>query len=275
MLQRGAYLAADSGSLDHAERHRLRIHATLAGLRRPGVVSHTSAAVMHGLPLWPAAPGQVHITRRPPSSTDRSSRLYVHIARLAEADVCQVDGIPVTTVPRTLLDLGRTLPLESAVIAADFALHARLTTAAELQAMAQNLSGTPGSLVASRVVAFADGESDSVGESRSRVTIARLGLPAPALQLGIWTSAGQHVASCDFGWREERVVGEFDGKVKYDRLLKPGQRAGDAVFAEKRREDAIRDEGWEVVRWVWLDLATPHVIGERIRRAMERARRRL
>jgi hypothetical protein len=46
-------------------------------------------------------------------------------------------------------------------------------------------------------------------------------------------------------------VAEFDGRMKYGRLLRPGQEAGDAVFDEKRREDAIPDESWGVVRWTW------------------------
>ena len=32
---------------------------------------------------------------------------------------------------------------------------------------------------------------------------------------------------------------EFDGKVKYEKLLKDGQRASDVVVAEKRREELI------------------------------------
>src|SRR3712207_8138753 len=36
----------------------------------------------------------------------------------------------------------------------------------------------------------------------------------------------------------------FRSKVKYGRLLKPGQDPGDAVFEEKRREDAMRGEDW-------------------------------
>ena len=58
----------------------------------------------------------------------------------------------------------------------------------------------------------------------------------------------------DFAWPEQRTVGEFDGKIKYGRLRKPGQTAGDVVFDEKLREDAIRAQGWEVVRWTWADL---------------------
>jgi hypothetical protein len=56
------------------------------------------------------------------------------------------------------------------------------------------------------------------------------------------------------GDRGSAPVGEFDGKVKYGRLLEPGQDVGEVVYAEKLREDAIRDEGWQVVRWTWLDL---------------------
>jgi hypothetical protein len=70
------------------------------------------------------------------------------------------------------------------------------------------------------------------------------------------------------------VVGEFDGRVKYGRLLRPGQGPGDAVFEEKRREDAIRDEGWGVVRWTWSDLAVPERLDERLRRALQRGSRR-
>lgn len=252
----------------------MMIKATVAGLRRPAVVSHSSAAILHRLPLWAVRLGPVHVTRAPPSSSDRSSRLQVHVARLDDDEVCQIEGLTVTSVTRTLLDLGRSVSFESAIVSADFALYEEMTTAAELEVTARRVAGTPGSLEAARVVAFADGRSHSVGESRSRVAIARLGLPAPTLQMDIITPSGQRVGICDFGWREDRVVGEFDGKVKYRRLLKAGQSPGDAVFAEKQREDAIREEGWEVVRWTWDDLTKPEVIGQRIRRARDRARRR-
>ena len=50
-LRRGAYLSGPA-PVDGAARHLLLVHATLRTLRRPGVVSHQSAAVLHGLPLW-------------------------------------------------------------------------------------------------------------------------------------------------------------------------------------------------------------------------------
>ena len=58
--------------------------------------------------------------------------------------------------------------------------------------------------------------------------------------------------------------------MEYGRLLRPGQEPGDVVFEEKRREDAIRDESWGVVRWTWRDLDTPAVLGARVQRALTR-----
>jgi hypothetical protein len=77
----------------------------------------------------------------------------------------------------------------------------------------------------------------------------------------------------DFWWEEFRTVGEFDGKVKYGRYLRPGQAPGDAVFAEKRCEDALRDHGFEVVRWVWDELETFDQVEARLRRAFACGRR--
>ncbi|HEY0698007.1 MAG TPA: hypothetical protein VGD43_09375 [Micromonospora sp.] len=62
-------------------------------------------------------------------------------------------------------------------------------------------------------------------------------------------------------------MGEFDGRVKYGRLLRPGQDPGDAVFAEKMREDAIRDTGLRVVRWVWNGVDDFGEVVARLRRA--------
>lgn len=53
---------------------------------------------------------------------------------------------------------------------------------------------------------------------------------------------------------EQRTVAEFDGKVKYGRLRRPGEDPGEAVFREKRREDAVRAADQAVVRWTWHDL---------------------
>jgi hypothetical protein len=172
---------------------------------------------------------------------------------------------------RTALDLARSLRPEAAVVSLDAALHAGLLTHDKLRSRLFDISGSPGSRSAGRAVHAADGRSESVGESRSRVILTRWKLAPTALQFEVRSPAGDVVGRTDFAWEEHGLVGEFDGRIKYGRLLRPGQDPGDAVFAEKRREDAIRDEGWGVVRWVWSDLSRPDRFAARVRRARERA----
>ncbi len=268
-LQRGAYLT-EPADLDAVSRHVAVVTATVAGLKVPGVVSHASAAALHGLPLWNVRLDRVHVTRRPPANGSGSRRVHLHIARLPDDELSVAVGLPSTDVTRTVVDLARSLPFESAVVTADAALATHTTTRERLADCLARMGSAPGTRRAARVLAFADGLSGSVGESRSRVLIKRLGLPAPDLQVRILRADGSLIGRCDFGWRQYRTLGEFDGRVKYGRLLRPGQDPGDAVFAEKLREDELRDHGWKVGRWTWFDLDRPMVVGDRLRRAFAR-----
>jgi hypothetical protein len=269
-LRRGAYVDSllPAGG---ATRHRLLIRATLAGLRRPAVVSHQSAAVLHGLPLWDVPLDRVHVTRRPRAWNDTSGVLRCHVARLRDDEVTEVDGLQVTDPIRTALDLARSLPHEAAVVALDAALHLGALSHDALRGRLFDIAGTPGSRSAARAVTAADGRSESVGESRSRVIMHRWKLAPSALQFEIRSGDGALVGRTDFAWESDRLVGEFDGRITYGRLLRPGQEPGDAVFAEKRREDVIRDENWGVIRWVWAELRRPDRLAARIRRARERS----
>jgi hypothetical protein len=127
-------------------------------------------------------------------------------------------------------------------------------------------------LQARRAINFLDARSESPGESYSRVVLDRIGVPASVPQYEVWDQ-GVLIGRADFGWEEFRTLGEFDGKDKYGRLLRPGQTAAYAVFAEKRREDAQRDLGWQIVRWLWEDLYHPEELRRRLERAFERGLR--
>lgn len=272
-LRRGAYLEADEPP-DALTRHRLLIDATLAGLRRSAVVSHQSAAVLWGFPLWGCRLDQVHVTRQPGATTSTGRSLRVHVARLPEDDVADLEGILLTSPLRTALDLARTATFEAAVVITDAALRRGLVDVDELRQRSAASPRIEGSRQAARVAALADGRSESVGESRSRVLLHRLGLAPSDLQHEVRTASGLFVARTDFVWEEERLVGEFDGRVKYGRLLRPGQDPGDAVFEEKLREDRIRDEDWRVVRWTWGELLRPGIVADRVRQGLARAARR-
>ena len=93
------------------------------------------------------------------------------------------------------------------------------------------------------------------------MVFAKLALPAPELQAEIRDGRGRLVGRVDFLFREQRVVVEFDGRVKYE-----GADGRDALFREKRRVDALRSMGFKVVRLTWRDLDDPasvaRLIGE-------------
>lgn len=263
-VRRGAYV---SGPLpgDRAERHVLEVRAAVEHLAEDAVVSHVSAALVHGLPVWNVPLDRVHATRGRSSGGRRGRIVHLHVAPLRPDEITVIDGVAVTAIPRTLVDVARSVPFEQAVVIADAALATVPGLAPDLTTALLRATGWPGIGAARRSLAFADGGSGSVGESRSRVAIRRAGLPTPVLQWEVVGRHGRWLGRVDFGWPDLLTVGEFDGKVKYGRLLRPGQAAGDAVFAEKIREDGLRDEDLAVVRWTWADLETFAPVADRLR----------
>ncbi|CAA9308191.1 MAG: hypothetical protein AVDCRST_MAG61-1522 [uncultured Friedmanniella sp.] len=267
-LRRGCYLHPDEVSEDAALRHRQLVLATLP-LVGSGTLSHLSAAVVHDLPVWGDPLRLVHLTRT--SGTGRrEGYLHLHVAPLRPDEVVRVDGLPVTDPARTVVDLARSLPLPQAVAAGDAALREGLAPAA-LAAALDDARGRPGVSAARRAVGWLDARSESAGESASRVVLHEVGLAPSTLQYEVLDPRGRLVGRSDFAWPEHRTLGEFDGRVKYGRLLRPGQTAEEALWAEKRREDALRDLGWQVVRWTWADLRRPDLLAERLHRAFRRS----
>lgn len=79
-----------------------------------------------------------------------------------------------------------------------------------------------------------------------------LSLPTVEPQVEIRDERGNFVARVDFLFRAQRTVVEFDGLVKYG-----GANGRQALVDEKRREDALRSLGYQVVRLIWRDLHNP------------------
>lgn len=270
-IRPGIYASgAGFDALSAHERHIVQVTAAAHAHGDEAVISHISAAALHGLPLWNVDLRRVHVTRSTSKGGRVSARRHLHNAKLADSDVTSIDGVRVTTLQRTVADICRTVPFEEAVVIGDAALRADSTI--DPAASLARMRNWPGSPAARRVAAFLDGDSESVGESRSRVLLDRIGLPAPELQRRVFSGDGILLGRADFCLPNEGVLGEFDGRLKYGRLLREGQSAGDAVHAEKRREDALRDAGWEVVRWTWADLYEPERLRRRFDRAIARGR---
>ena len=195
----------------------------------------------------------------------------MHGSPLPDRDVGAVDGLAVTTLPRTFVDVARALPPVTSVALGDAILR-RGTGLDELAAAVQRAAGRHGVGAARRALALLDGRAESPGESVSRVLLAGLGIPAPEPQLVLRDEDGAFVARVDLGWSDLRVVGEFDGRVKYGRTLRDGSDPTEVLWSEKLREDQIRRLGWLVVRWTWDDLDDPPRLARRLRAAFALAR---
>lgn len=277
-LRRGAYLRVSESSSKASDPWDLRtphlrlIDGTIPQLHPRAALSHGSAAALHQLPLFNAMVDTVHVTRDRHGGGVIRPTLRVHGSQLRDVDRAVVGGRAVTSLPRTVVDLARTLTYEQAVAVADggLALDVDPGMLTECLEQARRWHGAP---QARRVIAFADGRSESVGESYSRIVMQQLDLPMPVLQHEIFDQNGYLIGRCDFAWLERRTVGEFDGKVKYGRFRRPGESFEDAVYREKLREDALRDQGWQVARWTWNDLRQPRLIADRLTRAFARANR--
>lgn len=271
-IRRGAYAEPLADGAAPEQVHLALVRATVRQVSAAAVVSHASAAVVHGLPTWSEQLGRVHLTRDRPGGGKRRHNLQVHGLPLAESEVVTVDGMRVTSLARTVLDLSCASSLDRAVVVGDAALRQGLVPAI-LQQAVQQAVGRHGIGRARCALMLFDGRSESPGESMSRVLFWRHGLPRPELQLEVRAADGRLVGRCDFGWEDRRTLGEFDGRAKYGRLLAPGRTGGDAVYTEKLREDALRDLEWQVVRWTWADLAEPAALLARLERAFARGRR--
>ncbi len=265
-LRRGAYCVPAERTV--IEEHLLLTRAA-ALLADPGsVVSFGSAAVLHGLPVPAAALDRVHLTRLRTSGGRIKPGVHVHVAALSSADVCEISGLAVTGLDRTFVDLARTTDLAAAVAAGDAGLRRGMDPEAITEQVDRSRN-RHGARNARRAATLVDERSESVGESYSRVIMVEHQLPVPELQVRFASSDG-FSAVVDFFWADVGVIGEFDGKLKYGRLLRPGEEPGDAVFREKQREDRLRDMGFVVVRWVWADIVQPERMLRRIGEALQR-----
>ncbi len=272
-VRHGAYCFGDVwATYTSEERHLTLARAVLRTTPGPVVLSHSTALLLHGIAVWGADLTRVHVTRLDAGAARIERDVVHHVAVCPPHDVSEVAGLPVVTPTRAVIEAATVQSLESALVSADNALHLGLSTPSGLYETFGEMHHWPGSQKIHVMFNQMDGRVESVGESRSLYLFWRQGLPRPELQFEVYDENGCLVAVLDFVWHRERVFGEFDGKVKYGRLLRKGEDPGEAVFREKKREDKVRSiTGYGCGRLVWLDLSFPRETGDRFRSLLGRA----
>lgn len=251
----GAYVATQVwDELDARQRHLVVAHIAQLIRRRRLVFSHWTAAAAWNLPVLGEFPPDAHALAVTTSGGRSDERLVRHCTGIPAA-TDNVAGLEVSTLARTVVDLARVAPFPAGVVAADAVL--RGDPDGGYPALGRDLLfdeiGAPGRRGAARarqVVEFADARSGSPGESLSRASMLLAGIPAPLLQFEFSDRFG--VIVVDFWWPQFNLVGEFDGRIKYeDPRYLAGRTPQQALFDEKFREDRIRALGPRVSRWRW------------------------
>jgi len=279
-LRRGVFAAGRDDALA-----RSRAALLVSGER--AALSHESAAAVHG--MWvPSSSPVVHITAPGiPDSLHEGTRN--HGSRLPDELVTTVDGVRVTTLARTAVDLARRRSFPDALIALDggarlICLRELGGTCADLRNVARraplasralellhtaygSVLGWPGTAVVRRALPHADPASESPFESLSRGWIPEAGLPAPAVAVLVHGASGATYYA-DLAWLDRGVLGEADGTSKYG--TDPSVVLS-RLRDERRRQRDLEDAGWTVVRWDSTEAR--QTVVTRIRHALATPRR--
>ncbi|MGC4933673.1 hypothetical protein ACLQ3C_08305 [Gordonia sp. DT30] len=252
---RGVYAAAAERTPD--QWHRLAALASVRSGTSDAPLSHQSAAVMHGLEMLEPNLRRVHRTAS--GGGFRSSSVHCHVDEVPDEHIDEVDGVAVTSIEYTAVDV--------ACSAGDFAkalavFDSALRRGADRDTLTLLLVRPRRGVGRARhALHFADGSAENPGESWSRAQMIEAGLRPPQLQHKFYDDHGNFVARTDFDW-DGLLVGEFDGYIKYQKLLRPGEDVTTVVLREKAREDALRAMGIMVIRWIWDDLRTGRVVAK-------------
>jgi predicted transcriptional regulator of viral defense system len=271
-IRYGVYVdAALWRDLDRAGRYRLLVRATGLSSRRAAVISHMSAAAMHGLPTIGAWPKTVHVTV-PDATGGSHGQATTRHRHVLPPEVVVIDGLAVTSLRRTLVDVAASTSFLVGVTMIDDALRTEMQrveeeerrglavvpplTKEDLHAELALVSPRRGGKHAERAIDFANGLAANPGETLSRVRMFELGFEVPELQVHFFVEGREYWV--DYFWRGVRKIGEFDGRHKYTRGVVLGDRdPGDVVWEEKRREDALRRHVNSFSRWDWETAISP------------------
>jgi hypothetical protein len=236
ILHRGVY-AVGYGSLTWNGRWLAAVLAAGDG----AVLSHRAAAAKHC--VWNSERLEVTVRR---SRRDLRG-ITVHQARLPEDEVVVEDGIPVTSISRTLFDLATVLQEHQLERAANEAEMLRLTDRLSLPVLLARYPRRRGRRAIAAILAKRrDGARRTKSELESGFLAFVDSIPLPRPETNVPITAGDRRFECDCVWRERLLVVELDGRGIHGTAM---------AFEDDRAKDrALNVAGWRTVRVTWNQL---------------------
>ena len=173
--------------------------------QRRGVIAGRAAAALHGA-KWIDASTPIEVITE---HTRPRAGVIVREERLGVDEITEVGGLPVTTLARTALDLGRHLERNAAVARLDALAAATGVSADAALALADRYRGARGVRRARGALALMDGGAQSPRETWLRLLLIDDGLPPPRTQIAV--SDGRRRAFLDMGYDEPMVGLDYEG----------------------------------------------------------------
>jgi hypothetical protein len=245
-LAPGVYAAADRWrDLTPQQRYLARVYA-YAHVHPDATFAFESAAALRGLPLI-GEPAEIHVLASYAGASRLIGDVRVHAAGDDRA-VERIDGILVTSPEDIAVDIARSRHPAIGLMTADAVLRLRgLDDPALLIEVNETRASSRGRRRARWSLARATPLAETALESISRAVIEWLGFPDPELQRVFVTPDGTTHRG-DMYWAEADLLGEADGRVKYDGTYGDG---AEALWNEKRRGDMLARMVRGTARWVW------------------------
>lgn len=222
--------------------------------KRQGVVAGFSAAALHGS-KWVDGTTTVELIHE---NRHRLPGVRTRGDRIGDDEIVMIDGVPVTSPTRTVLDLGCWYPIMTAVAAIDALARATEIKSADVELLAQRYPGRRGIAQARVAIGSFDPGAQSPKESWLRMIVIDAGLPRPQTQIPVLNEFGSAIAYLDMGWADVKVAVEYDGDH---------HRSDRSQYNwDIRRYERLQHLGWVVIRVVARD--RPADIVRRVRTAL-------
>lgn len=205
--------------------------AAVVGCGAGAAVSHEDAAILWA--LLPDRDGPVHVTRGPGHRRGPAGVVLHRTRRLGPPDVGHVDGVPVTTPVRTLLDLAA-----SGHPALPRALNeAQVTKLVSLDALLTYAGGKPGARAIRALATETPGYTRSRAERLLLALARRAELPRPQ------TNAPLGPYEVDALWPRHRLALEVDGWAAHS--------TRQAFERDRVRDAELQIAGYRILRVTW------------------------
>ena len=230
------------------------------------VVSDHAAAALHGIPGY--GRGAPELTAPRPYNLRRPG-VRVHSSN--DLDRCRIvvkDGLPVTEVSRTLLDLGRTVGDARLLRGIEWARRTdRTDWSRMISTLAAHARRGRGGIRRLRRVIAANAHRSEITDSDFELLLLALllehGLPEPVLHHRVIDGA-RFVAEVDLAYPAHRIAIEADGRIHLDE---------DVRERDLPRQNDLVLRGWTVLRFSWKRVTNrPELVVAEVRNALRTAR---